>query len=206
MNVGVLGGTFDPVHNGHLAVAEEARNRLNLAEIILIPAGQPQLKGARLISTAEHRLQMLRLAIADRSHLKLSAMEIERAGPSYTTDTISELRDKLSKEDELFFILGWDSLARLPEWRDAPGLIKMCYLVAVPRPGYPFPDLKVLEGFIPGVSQRVMLMDRPEIDISASAIRERIARGLSIRHLIPESVNKYVRQYKLYIAQEEDTL
>ncbi len=203
MNIGVLGGTYDPVHNGHLILAEEARARLNLAEIILIPAGQPQLKGARIISSAEHRLQMLRLAIADKPYIKLSVMEIERAGPSYTIDTISELRNKLGREDELFFILGWDSLAQLPEWRDAPRLIKMCYFVAAPRPGYPPPDLKALESPVPGISQQVMIMDRPEIDISASAIRDRVARGLSIRHLVPEPVNRYIRQHKLYVIQKE---
>ncbi len=199
MNIGVLGGTFDPVHNGHLIVAEEAKTRLNLAEIIFVPAGQPWLKADRPISPAEHRLQMLRLAIVDKPYFKLSNIEIERTGPSYTVDTIAELRDKLGSEDEFFFILGWDSLAELPQWREPSRLIKMCYLVAVPRPGYPRPKLKTLEASIPGLSQRVMLMEKPEIDISASAIRERVARGLSIRHLVPEPVNRYIKEHRLYI-------
>lgn len=199
MNIGVLGGTFDPVHNGHLIVAEEAKTRLNLVEIIFVPAGQPWLKAAKPISPAEHRLQMLRLAIADKPYFKLSSIEIERTGPSYTVDTITELRDKFGSEDELFFILGWDSLAELPQWREPSRLIKMCYLVAVPRPGYPRPKLKTLEVIIRGLSQRVMLMKKPEIDISASAIRERVARGLSIRHLVPEPVNRYIKEHGLYI-------
>jgi nicotinate-nucleotide adenylyltransferase len=199
MNIGVLGGTFDPVHNGHLIVAEEVKTRLNLAEIIFVPAGQPWLKAAKPISPAEHRLQMLRLAIADKPYFKLSTIEIERTGPSYTVDTITELRDKFGSEDELFFILGWDSLAELPQWREPSRLIKMCYLVAVPRPGYPRPKLKTLEVIIRGLSQRVMLMKKPEIDISASAIRERVARGLSIRHLVPEPVNRYIKEHRLYI-------
>ncbi len=199
MNMGVLGGTFDPVHNGHLIVAEEAKTRLNLAEILFVPAGQPWLKADRPISPAEHRLQMLRLAIADKSYFKLSTIEIERTGPSYTVDTIAELRDKLGSEDELFFILGWDSLAELPQWREPSRLIKMCYLVAVPRPGCPRPKLKTLEVIIRGLSQRVMLMKKPEIDISASAIRERVARGLSVRHLVPEPVNRYIKEHELYI-------
>ncbi|MEE8619116.1 MAG: nicotinate-nucleotide adenylyltransferase [Dehalococcoidales bacterium] len=199
MNIGMLGGTFDPVHNGHLIVAEEVKTRLNLAEIIFVPAGQPWLKAERPISPAEHRLQMLRLAIADKPYFKLSTIEIERTGPSYTIDTVTELRDKLGSEDELFFILGWDSLAQLPQWREPSRLIKMCYLVAVPRPGYPRPKLKTLEVIIRGLSQRVMLMKKPEIDISASAIRERVARGLSIRHLVPEPVNRYIKEHKLYI-------
>ena len=199
MNIGVLGGTFDPIHNGHLIVAEEVKTRLNLAEIIFVPAGQPWLKAERPISPAEHRLQMLRLAIADKSYFKLSTIEIERTGPSYTVDTITELREQLGSEDELFFILGWDSLAELPQWREPSRLIKMCYLVAVPRPGYPRPKLKTLEVIIRGLSQRVMLMKKPEIDISASAIRERVAKGLSVRHLVPEPVNRYIKENKLYI-------
>ena len=142
---------------------------------------------------------MLRLAIADKPYFKLSTIEIERTGPSYTIDTITELRDKFGSDDELFFILGWDSLAELPQWREPSRLIKMCYLVAVPRPGYPRPKLKTLEVIIRGLSQRVMLMKKPEIDISASAIRERVARGLSIRHLVPEPVNRYIKEHRLYI-------
>jgi len=198
MNIGVLGGTFDPVHNGHLIVAEEVKTWLNLAEIIFVPAGQPWLKVDRPISPAEHRLQMLRLALADKPHFKLSTVEIERAGPSYTIDTIAELQDKLDNGDGLFFILGWDSLAGLPQWREASRLIKLCHLVVAPRPGSPRPNLKALEASIPGISQRVMLMDKPEIDISALAIRDRVAQGLSVRHLVPEPVNRYIKQHKLY--------
>ena len=200
MNIGVLGGTFDPVHNAHLVVAEEARKRLNLAGIILVPAGQPWLKAGRIIATAEHRLQMLRLAIADAPYFKLSTIEIEREGPSYAVDTIAELRGELGSRDELFFILGWDSLAQLPEWREPSRLVEMCYLVAAPRQGCSPPDLKALEILIPGISERVMLMDKPEIDISASAIRDRVARGLSIRHLVPEPVNRYIKENGLYIS------
>ena len=198
MKIGVLGGTFDPVHIGHLMVAEEARASLNLAEILLVPAGQPLLKLDYPITPAEHRLQMLRLAIAGRPHFKVSTVEIERSGPSYTVGTIAELRVQYGSEDEMFFILGWDSLAQLPGWREPSRLIKMCDLVAVPRPGFQRPDLKALEDLIPGISERVMLLDKPQIDISASAIRELAAQGLSLRHLVPEPVEKYIRQHKLY--------
>ena len=202
MNIGVMGGTFDPIHNGHLIVAEEARTRLNLAAVLFVPAGQPWLKPASPISPAEHRVEMVRLAIADKPYFKLSTMEIERAGPSYTVDTIAELLGQLDAGGELFLILGWDSLAELPQWHEPSRLIEMCHLVAVPRPGYSPPRLKSLEHAIPGLSQRVMLMDKPEIDISASAIRDRIARELSIRHLVPEPVNRYIKQHRLYITQQ----
>lgn len=198
MNVGVLGGTFDPVHNGHLIVAEEAKARLNLVEVIFVPAGQPWLKTDRPITPAKPRLQMLRLALAEKSYFKLSTMEIERAGPSYTIDTIIELQGQPNAADELFFILGQDNLVQLPQWRDAPQLIQKCYLVAAPRPGSPRPDLKALEASIPGISQRVMLLDEPHVDVSASAIRDRVARGLSVRHLVPEPVNRYIKENGLY--------
>jgi len=200
MNIGILGGTFDPIQLAHLAVAEEVRARLDLAEIIFVPAGQPWLKANSPISTAEHRIQMVRLAIADKPYFKLSTVEIDRAGPSYSVDTVAELQGQLGAEDELFFILGWDSLAELPLWHEPSRLIQMCRLVAVPRPGYSAPDLKKLEADIPGLSQRVILMDKPEIDISATDIRNRVARGLSISHLVPEPVERYIKQHRLYMA------
>jgi len=200
MNIGVLGGTFDPIHKGHLLLAEEVRARLNLVEVLFVPAGQPWLKVDSLISPAEHRVEMVRLAIADKPYFKLSTMEIERAGPTYTVDTIAELKARLGTANELFFILGWDNLAELPQWRQPSRLISMCRLVAVPRPGYPLPDLKALEASIPGLSQRVTLMGKPEVDISATEIRDRVARGLSIRHFVPRPVGEYIRQHKLYLT------
>ncbi len=201
MNIGVLGGTFDPIHIGHLILAEEVRASLNSTEILFVPAGQPWLKVDSPISPAEHRVEMVRLAIADKPYFKLSTMEIERAGPTYTVDTIAELKAQLGTEDELFFILGWDNLAELPRWRQPSRLITMCRLVAVPRPGYPLSDLKALEASVPGLSQRVTLMDRPEIDISASAIRGRVTQGLPIRHLVPQPVERYIKEHKLYLTK-----
>ena len=201
VNIGVLGGTFDPIHHGHIIVAEETRARLNLAEVILVPAGQPWLKEASPILAAEHRVQMIRLVIADKPYFRLSTMEIDRAGPSYTVDTITELQAQLGAGDELFFILGWDNLAQFPQWREPSRLIKMCRLVAVPRPGYPLPDLNSLEAAIPGLSQRLIVLEKPEIDIDATEIRKRVAQGLSIRHLVPEPVAEYIKQNGLYLPE-----
>ena len=200
MNLGVLGGTFDPVHNGHLIVAEEARTWLNLAGVLFVPTGQPWLKVESPISAAEHRVQMVRLAIADNPHFKLSTVEIERPGPSYMVDTMAELQSRLEDADELFLILGWDSLAELPQWQEPSRLITLCHLVAVSRPDFPRPNLKKLEALIPGLSQRVMMMDKVMIDISASAVRDRVVRGLSVRHLVPKSVNDYIKQNGLYVS------
>ena len=200
MNVGVLGGTFDPIHNGHIMVAEETRARLDLSEVLFVPAGRPWLKENDLISAAEHRVRMVRLAIAGRPYFKVSTMEIDRTGPSYTVDTIAELSAQLGDGDELFFILGWDNLAQLPRWRETSRLIEMCRLVAVPRPGYSLPDLDSLEASIPGLFRRLLLQDKPKIDVDATEIRKRVARGAPIANLVPEPVEKYIRQHKLYLS------
>ncbi|MFC1860326.1 nicotinate-nucleotide adenylyltransferase [Chloroflexota bacterium] len=198
MKIGVLGGTFDPIHMGHLTLAEEVGAGLKLAKILFVPAGQPWLNKTSSISTAEHRVEMVRLAIAGQPHFILSTIEIDEL-PSNTVDTIAELLAELSPRDELFFIMGWDNLAELPLWKEPSRLITMCRLVAVPRPGYPLPDLNALEASIPGLSQSVIVLDKPKVDISASEIRRRVAQGLSIRHLVPEAVDEYIRQYKLYL-------
>jgi len=200
MNVGVLGGTFDPVHNGHLEVAEEARKKLNLETVIFMPAGQPWMKSDREITPARHRLRMLELALAEKPYFKISVMEIEREGPTFTIDTINELKGQLRPEDEVFFIMGQESLVQLPRWHDASRLIHLCYFVVAPRPGSPKPDLKALEKTLPGISQRVMLLDRPYVDVSGTDIRDRVERGLSIRHLVPELVNRYIKEQGLYSA------
>ncbi len=199
MNIGVLGGTFDPVHNGHLILADVAEEQLDLNEMLFIPAGQPWLKTERIVTSAQHRLHMLRLALDDRPHFRISEMEIERPGPTYTIDTISALKGGLNAGDELFFILGQDSLMQIPQWYRAKELVQLCYLAAAPRPGVKKPDFKALEAEIPGIKQRIMLMKEPKVDINATDIRERVARGLSVRHLVPEPVNRYIKEQKLYI-------
>jgi len=143
----------------------------------------------------------VRLAIGNKPYFRLSTTEVERAGPSYTVDTIAELKGQFGAKGELFFILGWDSLAELPRWREPERLIKLCRLAAVPRVGYPKPDLKALEAAIPGSANRVILLDTPLIDISASVIRQRVARGLSIGRLVPGPVARYIREQGLYTTR-----
>ncbi len=200
MNIGVLGGTFDPIHKGHIMIAEETRARLDLAEVIFVPAKQSPLKEDNSILAIEHRVRMVRLAIADYPYFKLSTIEIDRPGPSYTVDTIAELKDRYGAGDELFFILGWDNLVQLPRWKEPSRMIQMCRLVAVPRPGYSLPDLDSQEALIPGLSRRLIVLNKPEVDISATEIRGRVAGGLSIRHLVPEAVAEYIKQHKLYLT------
>ena len=199
MKMGILGGTFDSIHNGHLGVAEEVKMRLDLTKIIFVPTGQPWLKKAIPVAAGEERVEMVRLAIADKPYFELSRIEIDRAGSSYTVDTIAEFKNISGTGSELYFMLGWDTLSELDRWREPERLVSMCYLVAAHRPGILRPDLKALEASIPGISERVIIMDNPVIDISASAIRDRVANGLSIRHLVPETVNRYIKEHKLYL-------
>ncbi len=201
MNIGVLGGTFDPIHMGHLIIAEEVRARLDLAEVLFVPAGQPWLKANNIISPAEHRVEMVRLAIAKEPSFKLSTMEIERAGPSYTVDTIAELSRQIGAGDKLFFILGWDNLIQLPRWHEPSRLVRLCRLVPLRRVGYPSPDLDSLEAAVPGLSQSLIMLDTPQIEISSSEIRDRVARGLSIHHLVPEPVERYIKEHRLYVRE-----
>jgi len=198
MKRGVLGGTFDPVHNGHLAIAGEVAARLAMDEILFVPAGQPQLRTGGPVSAGEHRVQMIRLAINGKTHYRLSTVEVEGAGPSYTVDTIARLRSQLKDEDGLSFVLGWDSLAELPRWREPARLVSMCRLVAVPRPGVTLPDLHSLEVLVPGITKSVILLKAPRVDISASEIRRRVAQGLPISHLVPGPVADYIREQGLY--------
>ena len=196
MKTGILGGTFDPIHSGHIVVAEEVRARLALDEILFIPAGQPWLKAGNHISAAAHRLQMVRLAVADKPYFRVSTIEIDRPGPTYTADTLEQLREK--SDGEFYFIIGWDNLTELPRWHRPQRLLELCRLAAVPRVGCSPPDLKKLEEALPGISQRVVMLEEPQIDISASLIRSRVAKGLSITHLVPLAVEGYIMQQGLY--------
>jgi nicotinate-nucleotide adenylyltransferase len=200
MNIGVLGGTFDPIHIGHLIVAEEARTKLGLSEVLFVPAGQPWLKQDRDITLAVHRVEMVRRAIADNRYFKLSTLEVDRPGSSYTVDTLTLLQEQLSSEASLFFILGRDTLAELPLWKEPRKLIQICRLVVPPRLGSR--DLRHLEEAIPGLLERVIQLDMPVIGISSSEIRQRIARGLSIRYLVPPGVEEYITEQRIYLVSK----
>jgi nicotinate-nucleotide adenylyltransferase len=196
VNIGILGGTFDPIHIGHLVVAEEARVKLGLSEVLFVPAGQPWLKQDRDITPAVHRVEMVRRATADNPYFKLSTLEVDRPGSSYTVDTLTLLQDQLSSETSLFFILGRDTLAELPLWKEPQKVIQLCRLVVPPRLGSR--DLRHLEKAIPGLLERVIQLDMPVIGISASEIRQRIAGGLSIRYLVPTAVERYIAEQGIY--------
>ena len=199
--IGVLGGTFDPIHLGHLIVAEDLRQKLGLREMLFIPAGRPwlKLKEEKPISAAEHRLAMVKLAIASNPYFKVSTLETDRPGPSYSIDTVQELKAKLGDRAEIYFIVGPDALAELPQWKEPARLLELCQVVGMNRPGYARTDLRKLEKSVPGASKRIMPVDVPLIDISSTDIRRRVAQRLSIRYLVPEAVEKYIAEHKLYL-------
>jgi nicotinate-nucleotide adenylyltransferase len=198
MNIGVLGGTFDPIHSGHLIMAEEARLRLKLARVLFVPARQQWLKTGRNIASAAHRVEMVKLAIATNLNFEISAVDIDRPGPSYSVDTIAILQQQMGAGAKIFFLVGWDSLAELPQWKEPDRLIQLCKLVAVTRSGFSRPDLKALEPAVPGVTQSVVWLDIAPVDISSTEIRKRVAQGLSIHGLVPEGVESYIKERKLY--------
>lgn len=199
--VGVMGGTFDPVHYGHLVVAEEAYAALDLAEMLFVPAGEPPHKPDRVITEAQHRLAMLELAIASNPHFSISRVDLDRPGPSYTVETLRLLRKQLGEQTELYFVIGWDSLEYLLTWYDPAGILaQLSYLVAVRRPGYNEDEgyRDALEARLPGIKQRLLVVPAPQFDISSTELRQRVAEGRPIKYQVPESVEKYIRQYTLY--------
>ncbi|MBX5457783.1 MAG: nicotinate-nucleotide adenylyltransferase [Thermogemmatispora sp.] len=199
--IGLLGGTFDPIHYGHLVIAEEVRATLALSEVVFIPAGQPPHKPGRPVTPAQHRLAMLQLAIASNPAFSLSKIEIERPGPSYTVDTLRLLRERWGSEVYLAFILGADSLAEFTSWYNAAGVLaQLDCLVAVGRPGYRPPQelVSALDERLPGICERLRVVNAPYLSISASDLRRRVAEGRPIKYQTPESVEAYIAQHQLY--------
>ncbi len=200
MRIGVFGGTFDPIHFGHLTVAQSVRSTLSLAKVVFVPAGQPWLKAETLVSPATDRVEMVRLAIRRQKGFELSTIEADKLGPSYTVDTMETLQKQLGPETELFFLLGSDALQDLPKWKEPQRLVQICRLVAFGRPGCKLPDLKPLEMIIPGLSSRITFLEVPQVDISATEVRRRRAEGKSIRRMVPRSVEQYILEHGLYRA------
>ena len=199
--VGVMGGTFDPVHLGHLAVAEEAREALGLASVLFVPAGVPPHKPPAAVTAVEDRVAMVELAIADNPAFRLSRVEVDRDGPSFTVDTLQALADAeaaAGRESSLTLILSAETFAGLPAWRDPDRLFELARVAVVPRSGHEAPDDAWLDSEFPGASSRVVRLDGPVLHISSTAIRDRIATGRSIRYLVPDAVARYIGDHGLY--------
>ncbi len=195
--IGVLGGTFDPIHIAHLAIAEETRTQLDLDKVIFVPAGLPPHKMDVHVSPAEHRLAMVELAVAGNPHFEVSRVDIDRFGPCYTVDTIALLREEWGPDVEIYFIMGSDSLADILTWHKPDRLIRLCRIVAVGRPGYRV-DMDELDRCLPGASQRILFINSPQLDVSSSDIQRRVRAGESIKYQVPEAVERYICEHGLY--------
>jgi len=196
--IGILGGTFDPVHIGHLAIAEEARVRVPLDIVLLIPARVQPLRQQERVSSPEHRAAMLKRAVLGNPAFALSRIEFERPGPSYTADTIALLRERNPRHSEFFFILGVDALADLPHWKDPERLLTLCQIIAFQRPGHDF-DPRNLFLQIPLLRERLTLYEGPHLDISGTELRRRVRQGLPVRYLVPDAVAEYIHSHQLYL-------
>ena len=198
MRVGVLGGTFDPVHLGHLAIAEEVRIKLDLDRVIFIPAGQPRLRGDEYLTPAIDRLRMVELAIGDNPHFQVCDIEIQRSGPTYTVDTLVELGQRFGPDTALYFIVGADILGQFHRWKDPEKVLEACHLVVVSRPGHQDDDWPEWFRGADSVKDKVTQLEIPMVDISGTEIRRRASLGESVRHLVPDLVAEYIQDRKLY--------
>ena len=199
--MGILGGTFDPIQIAHLVIAEQAWVCLQLQEVLFVPAGDPWRKWGQGVTEVEHRVAMVRLAIISNDHFRLSLIEVERPGPSYSVDTVEQLQRELGQAADLYFIMGMDALFDLPNWKEPERLSQLCTLVVMARPGYDRSGLKALDVQVAGLSERLLLLEAPLLDISSSDIRHRVAQGLPIRYLVPDDVERYIREHGLYQAE-----
>jgi nicotinate-nucleotide adenylyltransferase len=194
--VGVLGGTFDPPHIGHLVIAQEALGQLGLARVVFAPTREPPHKPANGITPIAHRVAMVQLAITGHPQFSVSKVDVDRAGPTYTVDTMHLLHQQYH-DDELYFIMGMDSLANILTWRSPERLIQECRLAVFNRPGFSV-DLAALESRLPGLEKRFVLLPAPSLDIAASDLQRRVRAGESIAHLVPDAVAAYIEEHRLY--------
>jgi nicotinate-nucleotide adenylyltransferase len=198
MRLGFLGGTFDPIHLGHLLMAETAREGLALDQVLFAPAGDPPHKQGMAKTPAFHRTAMVERAIANNPYFLLSRVDLERPGPHYTTDTVRLIRTHHDLDaDACFLIIGGDSLVDLPTWHNAPELVTLCRLAVAHRPGFR-PDLTELDTAIPGIRSRLDWVEMPLIGVSSRDIRARVKAGQSIRYQVAEEVRVYIEQQGLY--------
>lgn len=197
--LGLMGGTFDPVHNGHLLIANEAGWRLDLDTVIFIPTGDPPHKQDHHVTPARHRLEMVRLATGDNPLFEVSAIEIERPGLSYTAQTLRALHEDYGEGVDFYFIIGVDAAADLLNWNEPDQVVSLARLVVVNRPGFDFP-LEKLQAGLPQIdlSERLILLDVPLVEISSTEIRHRVAGGISIRYLLPEEVIAFIERERIY--------
>ena len=193
MRIGVMGGTFDPIHIGHLVAASEVAHRFALDRVVFVPTGRPWQKSDRQVSAPEDRYLMTVIATAADERFGVSRVDVDRSGPTYTVDTLRDIRAELGEEHDYHFITGADALGEILSWREPAEVLRLAHLVGVTRPGHVLAD----PGLAPG---RVTLLEIPALAISSSDIRARVARGEPIRYLVTPGVEAYVAKVGLYAA------
>lgn len=196
--IGIFGGTFDPVHNGHLHIANKLREALDLDRVIWVPAGRPPHKQGQIVSSDQDRLAMLELALTESPDDAICTVELERSGPSYTADTLESLRERLAPA-RLVFLMGEDSLRDLPTWRAPERILAAADIAVAGRPGIDA-DLEAITRALPALRGRVHVIPMEELAISSSEIRRLVSDGQSVDGLVPAPVAEYVQQRGLYGA------
>jgi nicotinate-nucleotide adenylyltransferase len=195
VRLGVMGGTFDPIHNGHLVAASEAAAAFNLSEVIFVPTGEPWQK-TRKVTKSEDRYLMTVVATASNPRFKVSRVDIDRAGPTYTIDTLRELRE-LHPEADLYFITGADAIAQILSWRDVDQIWGLAHFVAVSRPGHQMTLPEHPEGAI-------SVLEIPALAISSTDIRQRVSAAKPVWYLVPDGVVQYIAKHQLYVGENHD--
>jgi nicotinate-nucleotide adenylyltransferase len=191
-----MGGTFDPIHHGHLVTAEEALAQYRLDEVVFVPTGQPWMKEKnREVSPAEHRYLMTVIATASNPHFSVSRLEVERGGPTYTVETLRALREEQGPDTELFFVTGADAILEIFQWKDPQGALDLAHFIAATRPGY---DIDRFEAEATTPHPNISVMNVPALAISSTDVRDRVRRGRPIRYLVPEGVKAYIDKERLY--------
>ncbi|GJN41923.1 nicotinate-nucleotide adenylyltransferase [Corynebacterium ammoniagenes] len=199
--IGIMGGTFDPIHNGHLVAASEVAYRFDLDKVIFVPTGQPWQKADRDVTDAEHRYLMTMVATASNPRFTVSRVDIDRNGPTYTIDTLRDIR-KFYPDAELYFITGADALSSIMSWRDWEDMLEMAHFVGVTRPGYPLTRDMVPED----QRDNIELIDIPAMAISSTDCRERARGGEPVWYLVPDGVVQYIAKNHLYSPNEGKAL
>jgi nicotinate-nucleotide adenylyltransferase len=195
--IGVFGGTFDPIHIGHLILAEEAWFQLGLDGVYFAPAGDPPHKQDRRLTPIVHRITMCELATRDIDYITVSRIDADRPGPHYTADMVRLLSQQAGDNAQIFFLMGMDSLRDLPSWHEAAWLVENCRLVALSRHDVRL-DWDALERALPGIRERVVILDMPELEIASNKIQQRVRNRQTIRHQVPRAVEEYIYANGLY--------
>jgi len=193
--LGVMGGTFDPIHYGHLVTAEGALVRFALDSVLFVPTGQPWMKEARDVTPAEHRYLMTVIATSSNPRFHVSRIEIERQGSTYTVDTLRDLSEEYGSGTELYFITGADAVLEIFHWKDPEEILGLAHVIAATRPGY---DIATFEAEAPTRHPHITVLDVPALAISSTDIRERVRHGEPIRYLVPDGVQTYIEKWELY--------